>query len=261
MERVPTGIAELDLKLSGGYPCGKAVLITGASGAGKTIFGLHFVHRSCTDGLKCVHIATEESPEDLLVQAEMLGLDLKPYLDCEQLVIKRVLETRTQNVEQAEHLMSEFDTTGMGISEVLEQIPEVVERRFTTTRINLLGQVKLVPDATDVVVIDNIGVFTLNMDAEDFRDRIDTVNSILASKGYTTLMIMDETAHNLTHGLAEYSSYGSIKLLMKENPYTEKIERYITIPKMRSTKLSLELSIFDITSEGIKFRKSGSKNE
>ena len=259
MKRVPTGIAELDLKLSGGYPRGKAVLITGASGAGKTIFGLQFIHRSCADGLKCVHIATEESPEDLLVQAGMLGLDLEHHLDCEQLVIKRVLETRTQNVEQEEHLMFEFDTNGMDTSEVLEQIPEVVEHRFTTTGINLLGQVKLAPDDTDVVVIDNIGVFTLNMDAEDFRDRIDTVNSILASKGCTTLMIMDETAHNLTHGLAEYSAYGSIKLMMKENPYTGVRERYLDIPKMRSTKLSLELSVFDITSEGIKIRKSGTK--
>nr|QNO45549.1 circadian clock protein kinase KaiC [Methanosarcinales archaeon ANME-2c ERB4]QNO47795.1 circadian clock protein kinase KaiC [Methanosarcinales archaeon ANME-2c ERB4] len=141
MERVPTGIAELDSKLSGGYPKGKTVLITGASGAGKIIFGLQFIHRSCADGLKCVHIATEESPEDLLVQAEMLGLNLEPYLDCEQLVIKRVLETRTQNVEQAEQLMSEFDTTGMNLSEVPEQIPGAVEHRFTTTRINLLGPV------------------------------------------------------------------------------------------------------------------------
>jgi len=118
-----------------------------------------------------------------------------------------------------------------------------------------------VPDDSDVVVIDNMGMFTLNMDAEDFRDRIDTVDSMLTSKGCTTLMVMDEAAHNLTHGLAEYSAYGSIKLMMKENPYTGVRERYPDIPKMRSTKLSLELSVFDITSEGIKIRKSKTKSE
>ena len=45
MERVPTGIAELDVKLSGGYPKGKGLLVTGVAGAGKTIFGLHLLHK------------------------------------------------------------------------------------------------------------------------------------------------------------------------------------------------------------------------
>jgi KaiC/GvpD/RAD55 family RecA-like ATPase len=81
MERVPTGIDELDVKLSGGYPKGKAILVTGALGAGKTIFGIHFLYKACMDGRMCVDIATEESPEDILMQAKILGLDLRPYLD------------------------------------------------------------------------------------------------------------------------------------------------------------------------------------
>ncbi len=239
MERISTGISELDAKLSGGYPKGRAILLTGTPGAGKTIFGLHFIQRSLTDGSKCLHIATEESPEDILVQAEILGLNLVPYLDCEQLRIERVFEVRTESSEMSTQL-------GFG---------------FETTEINLLEQVKLVPDDTDVVVIDNMGVFALNTGVKEFRDMLDTITRLLASKGCTTLMIMDETAHNLTHGIAEYSTYGSIKLMMKENPYTGVRERYLDIPKMRSTELSLELSVFDITSEGIKLRESRSNNE
>ncbi len=239
MERISTGISELDAKLSGGYPKGKAILLTGTPGAGKTIFGLHFIQRSVIDGKKCIHIATEESPEDILTQAEILGLDLRPYLDSGQLRIERVFETRTERAEMSAQL-------GFG---------------FETTEINLLEQVKLVPDDTDVVVIDNMGVFALDICAKEFRDILDTISRLLASKGCTTLLVMDEAAHNLTHGIAEYSAYGSIKLMMKENPYTGVRERYLDIPKMRSTKLSLELSVFDITSEGIRIHESGSKNE
>ena len=237
MERISTGLSELDAKLEGGYPEGKAILVTGASGTGKTIFGLHFLWRSCIDGRKCVHIATEESPEDLLVQAEMLELDLRPYLDSEQLVVKRVFDVRTQNVEQA----AEFGG-GSGVTDV-----------------DILKQVKRVPDDTDVVVIDNMGVFALDLSVKEFRDRIDTMNRILTGKGCTTLFIMDEAAYKLTHEVSEYSAYGSIKLMVKENPYTGVRERYLDIPKMRSTEISLDLAVFDITSEGIKFRKSGSK--
>ena len=239
MERISTGISELDAKLSGGYPKGKAILLTGTPGAGKTIFGLHFIKKSLIDGKKCIHIATEESPEDILLQAEILGLDLRPHLDSGQLRIERVFEIRTESAEMSAQL-------GFG---------------FETTDIDLLEQVKLVPDDIDVVVIDNIGVFALNTGVKEFRDIIDTITRILTSTGCTTLMVMDDAAHNLTHGITEYSAYGSIKLMMKENPYTGVRERYLDIPKMRSTKLSLELSVFDITSEGIKIHKSTTNSE
>ncbi len=94
MERVPTGIDELDVKLSGSYPKGKGLLVTGVSGSGKTIFGLHLLHRSCVGGMNCVLIATEETPEDLLMQAEMLELDLAECYDSRQLIIGRVFESR-----------------------------------------------------------------------------------------------------------------------------------------------------------------------
>ena len=98
MERMPTGIANLDKKISGGYPKGKGILITGVPGAGKTIFGLHFLHKSCMDGKKCIMIATEETPEDLLEQAAMLGLGLESFIEKGLLVIKQVIELRTRTI-------------------------------------------------------------------------------------------------------------------------------------------------------------------
>jgi len=234
MERIPTGIAELDEKISGGYPKSKAMLITGAPGTGKTIFGLHFLHKGCTDGRKCMLIATEEMPEDIIIEAGMLGLDLQPYVDSGQLIIDRVLEMRTENTKIAAQFGAGFEVTEMDI----------------------LERVQSVPDDVEVVVIDNMGVFALDLNLKEFRNKIDTINLTLSGKGCTTLFIMDETAYELTHMLAEYSVYGSIKLMIKENPYTGMRERYLDIPKMRSTDISLELSVFDITSGGIIFRKS-----
>ncbi len=67
---------------------------------------------------------------------------------------------------------------------------------------------------------------------------------------------MDDSAHKMTYQLAEYSVYGSIHLLVRENSYLGKMERYLSIPKMRSTPISPEMFIFEITSEGIVIRES-----
>ncbi|HJH29224.1 MAG TPA: hypothetical protein C5S51_05965 [Methanosarcinaceae archaeon] len=232
MERIPTGIEELDEMISGGYPKGKLLLITGTPGAGKSIFGLHLLHKSCKSGKKCVLIATEETPQDILMQAKILGLDLNTCIDNGNLIIERVFESRTESVEQA----SQF---GSGL--------EVME-------IDILERVKMVPNDTDVVIIDNLGVYALDHNTKDFRNLIDTINHILTNMGITTLIIMDETANALTHNVAEYSAYGSMKILIKENPYTSLRERYLDIIKMRSTHISLELALFDISSKGIRFR-------
>ncbi len=234
MERFSTGIDELDKKLSGGYPGEKVILITGVAGSGKTIFGIHFLYRSCLEGKKCMMIATEETPEDILYQASLLGHDLKPYYESGQLLIERIFENRSKKIGQ----------TRVGFK------PESFE-------IELPNLAELVPEDTECLVIDNIGVFALRISTKKLRDQLDGMNYLLRKKRCTTLLVMDEAAYNMSQQLAEYTAYGSIRLLVKENAYLGKMERYLNISKMRSTPISPDMSVFEITSEGIKIRVSG----
>ena len=233
MERVSSGIGELDVKLGGGYPKGKGILITGVAGSGKTIFVLHFLHKACEDGKKCVMIATEETPEDILLQAKMIGLDFSNYYENKQLIIERVFESRSTKTESMAKL-------GINMGGLQIDLPLLIDS---------------VPTDTDIVVIDNIGAFTLRYTTIEFREQFDALNYILSTRGCTTLFVMDESAYNMTNTIADYSVYGSVRLLVKENPYTGKMERYITIPKMRSTRVSPDMTVFEITSSGIKFKK------
>jgi len=234
MERVSTGIEELDRKLSGGYPINKVTLITGMAGSGKTIFGIHFIHKNCLEGRKCLIIATEETPEDILYQAKLVGHDLTPYYESGQLVIEDIFENRSEIIEQTRYGFK---------SETLDiEIPDLV---------------KLIHEGTDCLVVDNIGTFALRVSTKKLRDQFDGLNYLVRKKSCTALLIMDESAHDMTHQLAEYSVYGSIRLLVKENSYLGKMERYMYILKMRSTPISPEMSVFDITSEGIKIHESG----
>ena len=90
MERIHRGIKELDSKIEGGYPLGRTMLVTGTTGSGKTILGLHLISRGCLDGKKCLIIATEEPAEDILAQAESLGTDVRKYYENGSLIIEAV---------------------------------------------------------------------------------------------------------------------------------------------------------------------------
>lgn len=233
MERVSTGIEELDRKLSGGYPVNKTTLITGIAGSGKTIYGIHFLHRNCVEGRKCLMIATEETPEDILYQAELLGHDIRPYYESGQLVIESIFESRSEIIGKTRY--------GFKPESLDVELPNLIE---------------FICEGTECIVIDNLGTFALRVSRNKLRDQFDGLNYLLRKKGCTTLLIMDESAHNLTNQLAEYSVYGSIRLLVKENAYLGKMERYLCIPKMRSTPISPDMSIFEITSEGIKIHET-----
>lgn len=231
MERVSTGIQELDRFISGGYPGGKSVLVTGSPGSGKTIIAIHFIYKGCQEGKKCVYIATEEELEDILYQAESIGRDIRPFYESGQLKIIKLYEERAYTTIQ---------TMSLGFEKI------------DSLQSDIISLVEKIPKDTSLVVIDNLGVFTLNMSMDEFRKQLDTLNLLLAMQHFTTLYIMDETSNRRTEGVASYSAYGVIRLYIKENPHTSLRERHLEISKMRATSIPLDSYVFDITSAGIK---------
>lgn len=66
LERMRTGIAGLDEALGGGLPRGRAALVVGNPGAGKTIFALQTLAEGARLGEAGVLLTFEESPKDIL---------------------------------------------------------------------------------------------------------------------------------------------------------------------------------------------------
>lgn len=232
MERISTGLTKLDGKLQGGYPEGKGILISGNTGSGKTILGLHLLHKACESGKKCMFVATEETPEDILLQAESLGLNLKQFYNDGILEIRRVYEER---VFEAIGCV-EWGTEPSGLKS------------------NIIKLKDIIPDTAEVVVIDNIGVFTPSISLDEFKSQFDALNHLLFKRNYTTIYIIDETSNKRTDYTAAYSVYGVIKMSNMENPYTNKHERCLEIVKMRNTQIPDEPMKFKIQpNKGIDF--------
>lgn len=86
-EPISSGNDALDAVLGGGYLRGSCVLLSGASGAGKTTLACTFVRRACRDGERVMFIGLEQSEEAMIREMRSVGLDLQPHLEAGQLTI------------------------------------------------------------------------------------------------------------------------------------------------------------------------------
>jgi len=224
MEKISTGVEGLD-RILGGYPYGKVVLITGNAGSGKTIMALHLIKAQCSQGKRCAYVAIEETRDDLLLQASQFGWDFKDYEERDLLRIIPVLEERM--VEAKYQFTMYGPETGFGVL------------------LDLIGR------EVEVVVIDNIGVMALDMNPPQFRQQLDFLVYTLSKMRCTTLLISDESIMKDKKEVALYSVHGAIKLMKRDNPYTDTRERVLEIVKMRSMPAPIEYVMFEINKEGI----------
>lgn len=80
-ERISSGIPRLDAMLGGqGYFRGSSILITGMAGMGKSTIAAHFAAATCQRGERCLYVAFEEAPQQILRNMRSVNLDLEPYL-------------------------------------------------------------------------------------------------------------------------------------------------------------------------------------
>ncbi|MGD9518701.1 MAG: RAD55 family ATPase, partial [Armatimonadota bacterium] len=73
---VPSGVPGLDEIVGGGIPAGSCVLIEGVPGAGKTTLGVQIAVSRARAGQRCLIIALEELPGQILRDAANFGWDL-----------------------------------------------------------------------------------------------------------------------------------------------------------------------------------------
>jgi circadian clock protein KaiC len=75
-ERIRVGIPGFDEIVHGGLPRGRSTLVAGATGTGKTVFGLQFLWGGAHLGEPGVLVTFAERPEDLIANVESFGWDV-----------------------------------------------------------------------------------------------------------------------------------------------------------------------------------------
>lgn len=108
--RLSTGIDGLDTVLNGGLIQNRTYMLRGTAGAGKTLFGLHFLIATTETDENGLFIALEESAEDIRQNAAAIG----------------VLKKRTNDFERN---LREFEITphGLKVGEPLSNLRGILK--------------------------------------------------------------------------------------------------------------------------------------
>ncbi|MBW2976659.1 hypothetical protein KY347_04395 [Candidatus Woesearchaeota archaeon] len=98
IKRVKTGIRGFDRLVEEGIPRGYNVLLSGSPGTGKTIFGIEFLKNGASRFNEPGLIITfEETPSNLIMQANQLGMSLKNLRENNKVIIKTLPEQEKLN--------------------------------------------------------------------------------------------------------------------------------------------------------------------
>lgn len=144
MERIKSGIPGLDELTGGGFLPGSTVLISGTTGAGKTLFCSQFLY----EGVKRynepgVYLTFEESPESIIKNMKNFGFDFQELIDAKKVSfilydvrmpdVLEELRSAINKIEAKRVCVDSIATWGLYIGE-----PSIIRRRI----LEFLSQIK-----------------------------------------------------------------------------------------------------------------------
>ena len=145
---LPSGISEFDRVLGGGLVSGGVVLIGGDPGIGKSTLLLQTVHHIAATR-RCLYVSGEESPRQIGLRAERLGLARERILLFSETQVEKILATALAEqpevlvVDSIQTLYSEALSAAPGaVSQLRECTAQLVRfAKNTGTTVFLIGHV------------------------------------------------------------------------------------------------------------------------
>ena len=243
MERCSTSIPGFDNLVEGGFPKGSMILLTGAPGTGKTIFGLQYLYNGAMNGENGIYVCIESTPQSLKIQAARFGMDFDK-LEKEGKVIFYQVPKDSRKFS----IFKKIDEDSRKIN-----AKRLVFDSLATLNI-LLGKFISLWDSGESKD-DSSGSAKIQSSNINSFDRMVIANSIIEQLkpiGATTLLITygsggtermssDEASEFLCDGIVEFYNL----------PIGIKYSRSMRIGKMRSTKNSQYIHEFRISEKGI----------
>jgi len=115
LDKLPSGIAEMDALLGGGIERGTSTLIVGAAGTGKSSLAAQFVVAAAARGQTSALFIFDESLHTLLTRCAGLGVDLRSHLDAGRVTVQQVDPAELSPGEFAHAIRRAVEDQGVAI--------------------------------------------------------------------------------------------------------------------------------------------------
>jgi len=221
--RVASGISGLDAMLNGGFLKASMNLASGYSGTGKSVIGYHFLDTGLKAGEPVLLVSLKSSPEQILCQAESLGMFWR--------------DAHRSGLLNIQH----YHATGLCIEQMIDEMLQHTRKR---------APVRVVFESTS-------DLWNASRDKQSVRDTLLLLRSIFESAGITALLT-DQThqmggdaggSHHDYTDLAECV----IQLSMAESE--GELRRFVGVHKHRGSEHAKELREFYIGPFGFRVER------
>jgi circadian clock protein KaiC len=218
-DRLPTGVEGLDRLLSGGFPKGSMIVVSGRPGTGKTLLASQFLYEGATHGEPSIYVSFAETKEQFLANMEKFGLRLGKVINAGTFSFIDLTTVAPEGVPDALNL-------------IVEQVAFAKGKRLVIDSFTALAQ-----------------AFEKLIDARIILHVV--LGKLVHDLGCTTLVLteMPFGVDRIGLGIEEFVADGIIVMDMasqKGNP-----RRTISIKKMRGTEITLRPSSYEIADDGI----------
>jgi KaiC domain protein len=228
IERLSTGIPDLDKIIEGGIPKGFFISLTGEPGSGKTIACIHFIAQGIKDNDKCIYVTTEESASSIILQAAQFNINFSKAIQENKLIIIDALMGGE----------SQWSLKSLDLESLIDKIIEAKKALG-------FGRARL--------VIDSLSAFWLDKPAmaRKFSYQLKRILYKWEFTIYATSQYAITTSEAFGWGV-EHVADGILRF--RRVIKASKLHRYIMVEKMRQTQHSPYLYEIDIVNgKGIVF--------
>lgn len=215
---VTTGLAGLDALLGEGLAPGTNALLAGPAGVGKTTTAVRCMIAALERGDKVAYYLFDERLSTLLIRSRQLGMDLQPFVDSGQLMLRQV------------------DPAELSPGEFASAVQEAVETHDV-----------------GVVAIDSLNAYLQAMPSDNFLLlQMHELLGYLSQQGVVTLLVLGQ--HGILGELrseVDVSYLADTILLLRFFEAAGTVRKSIAVVKTRTSEHERSIREFRITSEGI----------